>query len=169
VLFVIVGCWLLHQLIFSFVPLTWAQYHDTKKQLAGILPAVVPAGDTISWQGSRFSLPNANVYSKYPFAIPDSVYASLKSSRMCRVFVRSSVNRNYVLSDRDLFCRDSALSAITRRNWVDTAGLKLVAKIEDPPFVRNNIKVYSAAFRVLSFRVSIPYYLYRRTNPLKIY
>jgi hypothetical protein len=161
---VIAGCWLLHQIIFGFVPLTWAQFHDTKKQLTGIITAIVPSGDTLSWQGSRFSLPNADVYSRYRFAVPDTAYSTIRSLRLGHMLVRSNEKRSWVLSDRDLFCRDSALLEITRRNWVDTAGLNLVAKVEDPSFVRNNINVYSAAFRALTFRVSIPYYLYRRKN-----
>ena len=164
VCYALTGCWFLYQLVFSFVPLTWAQVHDTKKQLASVLPSIVPAGDTISWQGARFSLPNATVYSKYRFAIPDSVYDSLHSSRMGHVFVRSDEKRTWVLSDRDLFSYNNTLPEIARRNWTDTAGLKLVAKIEAPPFIRNNIKVYSIAHQLMTFRVSIPYYLYKRNQ-----
>lgn len=161
-LYIIVGCWLLHQIVFSFLPLTFAQYHDTKKQLSRILPAIVPAGDTIGWQGTRFSFPNATTYTRYHFAVPDTVYSSFSSSRIANAFVRSNANQAYVLSDRDLFCRDKNLIAITRKNWVDTVGLKLIAKIQDPEFIQNHIQVYSAAHRVLTFRVSIPYYLYKR-------
>jgi hypothetical protein len=163
-LYALTGCWLLYQIVFNFAPLTYAQVHDTKKQLSSLLSSIVPANDTIGWQGARFSLPNASLYTKYRFAIPDSVYDSLHSSRMGHVFVRSIDKRTWVLSDRDLFCTDSALREVNRMNWIDTAGLMLVAKIEDPAFVRNNIKVYTAAHRVMTFRVSIPYYIYRRRN-----
>jgi hypothetical protein len=162
VLFVITGTWLIYQLVFGFIPVTYAMVHDTKKQLSGMLPALVPAGDTIGWQGARFSLPNAGIYTRYRFAIPDSVYDSLHSTRMGHVFVRSSERRSWVLSDRDLLSSNGVTAEIARRNWIDTTGLRLIARIEDPPFVRDNIKVYSGAHRVLTFRVSIPYYLYKR-------
>jgi hypothetical protein len=161
-LYTLTGCWLLYQLVFSFAPLTYAQVYDTKKQLAFLLPRFVPPGDTIHWQGARFSLPNASVYTKHRFAIPDSVYGSLHSSRMAHVFVRSGEQRAWVLSDRDLFLKDSVFPAVTRMNWIDTSGLTLAAKVEAPPFVRNNIRVYTAAHRVMTFRVSVPYYLYKR-------
>jgi hypothetical protein len=161
-LYTLTGCWILYQLVFSFVPLTYAQVHDTKKQLASLLPRFVPPGDTISWQGARFSLPNASVYTKHRFAVPDSVYGSLHSSRMAHVFVRSGEQRAWVLSDRDLFLKESGFPAVTRRNWIDTSGLTLAAKVEAPLFVRDNIRVYTAAHRAMTFRVSVPYYLYKR-------
>ena len=162
-LYLIMGCWLLHQLIFSFFPVTFAQYQDTKKQLSRILPAIVPVGDTIEWQGSRFSFPNADAYTRYHFAVPDAVYSSLGSSRVHHALVPSNANRAYVLSDRDLFCKDKNPIAVSHKNWIDTAGLKLIAEIHDPEFIQNHIQVYSAAHRVLTFRVSIPYYLYKRS------
>jgi hypothetical protein len=162
VLAVIIGSWLIYQMVFSFVPVTCAKVFDTKKQLSVTLPALVPAGDTIGWQGSRFSLPNAKIYTRYRFAVPDSVYDSLHSTRMGHVLVRSSGKRTWVLSDRDLLTNNGVPQEIAQRNWIDTTGLKLIARINDPPFVRNNIKVYTAAQRVLTFRVSIPYYIYKR-------
>jgi hypothetical protein len=159
---VIAGSWLLYQVVFSFAPLTYALMYDTKKQLGSLLPTLVPAGDTISWQGTRFSLPNAAIYSKYRFAIPDSVYDSLHSSRMGHVLFRSNEKRTWVLSDRDLFSCDNNVPEIARRNWTDTAGLKLVAKIETTEFVKKNIRVYSVAHTLMTFRVAIPYYLYKR-------
>jgi hypothetical protein len=158
----VVALWLLHQIIFSFIPLTYAQCHDTKKQLSKTLPAIVPEDDTISWQGAKFSLPNADVYTRYRFALPDTVYDSLHSTRMGHVFVCSSEKRTYVLSDRDLFFKDTGGRAASRRVWVDTTGLHLIAMVQDPPFIRNNIRVYTAAHRAMTFRVSIPYYLYKR-------
>jgi hypothetical protein len=160
-LWVIVVCWLLHQVIFSFIPLTYAQFHDTKKQLSRTLAAVVPDRDTLSWEGSIFSLPNADVYTHYRFAVPDTVLDSLYSFRISRVFVRSNATRTYVLSDRDLFSREKNGRLIIRKNWVDTTGLKLLASVQAPLFIQNNIKVYSAAQRVMTCRVSIPYYLYK--------
>ena len=163
-LYIIMGCWLLHQFIFSFFPLTFAQCHDTKRQLSRILPTVVPPGDTIGWQGTRFSFPNADAYARYHFAVPDTVYSSFGSSRVIHALVPSNACRSYILSDRDLFCKDKNLTAVSRKNWIDTAGLKLIAEIQDPRFIQNHIQVYSAAHRVLTFRVSIPYYLYKRSS-----
>jgi hypothetical protein len=161
---IIIGIWLLYQVIFSFAPLTYAQCNDTKKQLSLALPAIVPAGDTISWLGSRFSLPNAKIYTRYHFAVSDTFYSVSHSFRVGHVIVRNDRNRDYVLTDHDLFIKD-----VKKRNimqWsmmdtVDTSGLKLITMVQHPPFIQDNIKVYSAAARG-SFRVSVPYYLYKR-------
>ena len=81
---------------------------------------------------------------------------------MKRVLVRSNEECDWVLADRDLLMKDSTPDIVNRLNRIDTAGLQLMVKIEDPEFVRKNIRVYSVAHRLMTFRISIPYYLYRR-------
>jgi hypothetical protein len=160
--------WLVYQTVFSFVPVTWAQSAgDAKSRLAAGLGTLVNRGDTLSFQGTTLTLPGARAYRDHPLALPVRVYDSIHSTRMGHALVRSDAPRRFVLSDHDLFGIERYQRDVDQWNgkdWVDTAGLRCVLEIRNPAWIEDNIRVYSAAHRARTFRVSLRYYLYERAR-----
>jgi hypothetical protein len=61
----------IHQFVWGFVPITWTQMFDLKRDLARDLPALVASGSPLLITGMvSFNLPNSRVYERYRLMHP---------------------------------------------------------------------------------------------------
>jgi hypothetical protein len=89
----------INQVLNSFVPYTYIQTVDTKRQLAGALDQYVRPGAMLLWQGEHVDLPNAGVYQHYQLMLPedDPPYMLLRSE-FEGSFVNYDPSVRYILS-----------------------------------------------------------------------
>jgi len=153
------------QLVFGFIPVTYAQAFDVKNRLATELPRFVPKGSVIEWQGSILELPNSDSYMSYNLAIPEGEKEYYPTNRIDHVFNRKSDSSRYVLSSHDLFKKYERQQLIEKwfsPDWVDKRNLKLLWCIQNPRWIEDNIRVYQSAQAARTFLVSHQFYLYIR-------
>jgi hypothetical protein len=153
------------QLVFGFIPVTYAQAFDVKNRLAIELPKFVPKGSVIEWQGSILELPNSVSYMSYNLVIPEVEKKYYPTNRIDHVFTRKSDSSRYVLSSHDLFNTNSNQRLIDKwspSDWVDKTNLEPLCCIRNPQWVEDNIRVYQSAQAVRTFLVSHQFYLYKR-------
>jgi hypothetical protein len=155
------------QLVFGFIPVTYAQAFDVKKRLAIELPGVVPKGSVIEWQGSILELPNSDSYMAYNLVIPKVVKKYYPTKRIDHVFSGKNGLARYILSSHDLFNTDSNQRLIDKwrpDDWVDKMNLEPLCCIRNPQWVEDNIRVYQSAQTARTFVLTPRFYVYKRVE-----
>ena len=128
---------LCYQFISGYLPVTYVQMFDMKRELAGSISDFVPKGSSILWAGGTTGLPNANVYEKYELVLPQGHVPPSRS--VAHVFKPYESKVGYVLSERPINYKSVEYALLN--NW------------KTPDFIKGMIHVPCV----------IEYYLYRRT------
>ena len=155
------------QLVFGFIPVTYAQAFNVKNRLATELPGVVPKGSVIEWQGSILELPNSDSYMAYNLVIPKVVKKYYPTKRIDHVFSGKNGLARYILSSHDLFNTNSNQRLIDKwcpSYWVDKTNLEPLCCIRNPRWVEDNIRVYQSAQAARTFVLTPRFYVYKRVE-----
>ncbi len=132
---------LCYQFVSGYLPVTYVQAFDMKRQLAGSIPEFAPKGSKVLWVGGTTGLPNANVYEKYGLVLPQGQLPPSRS--VAHVFKPYASGVGYVLSGKPIDYKSEEYSLLN--DW------------RTPDLIKDMIHVPCVT----------EYYLYKRNSLLK--